>query len=133
MSLEQQAGEMIVRLSELRSEYTSHWNHCQSVLREYVISQYPLDDRFEVWAEWCDKENHDFISEAGIPFLRKMVTDEPVCYERYQDYDWLFFLECFNDETNSEAVEMREKYGVTVDDVKELLIKHNFGSFTMDW
>ncbi len=125
MSMEQRAGEMVVRLSELRDEYNTHWKHCQSDLREYVTTtHYPIADRFEVWTEWCDK---DSINEADVPLFGKMVTEvQPIFYKKHQEYDWRFFLKCFD-------VVMRERYTVTVDDVKELLIKYNFGSFTMDW
>ncbi len=132
MSMEQNAGELVVSLSDLKAEYESHYLNAQKVLREYVVTtHYPIADRFEVWAEWCKKKEHGFIHEADVPLLGRMREDEePNYYERYQDYDWLFFLECFNDEY--EGADMREKYGVTVDDVKELLIEQNFGSFTMD-
>lgn len=135
MSMEQDVGNLIVSLSDLRTEYESHYIGAQKILREYVVTtHYPIADRFEVWAEWCMKEEHSWvIHEADVPFFGKIVNDPELCenFFRYEEYDWLFFLEMFND--TNEGADMRERYGVTSDDVRELLIKHNFGSFKMDW
>jgi hypothetical protein len=127
-------GELVCRLSDLRAEYQGLYGQSQQYLRDYVTArQFPVDDRFEVWAGWCEKEYHSCtINEADVPLFGKMVDDEePIRYERYEEVDWLTFLECFDDNTN-EAIEMREKYSVTVDEVKETLIQTNFGSFKVD-
>ena len=127
-----------MRLSDLKLELAQTLEQSQEQRRGYVTKKnFPVDDRFEVWSEWCKKRDHDIICEVDVPLLGKMVEDEePNYYERYQDYDWLFFLEAFvgcDMIDDNEAVAMREKYGVTVDDVRELLIRENFGSFRMDW
>ena len=106
----------------------------QEPLRAFVIDkEFPLEHRFEAWAEWCDKTHHGWvIHEDDVPLFGKMVDDgEPFGYERYEERDWLFFLEIFTDGIESEHY--MKKYGVTVDDVKELLIEQNFGSFRMNW
>ncbi len=135
MSMEQQAGELVVRLSDLKTEFESQYQDAQEILREYVITtHYPIADRFEVWSQWCNKENYDWIiHEAEIPFFGKIVDDPEFCenFYRYEEYDWLYFLDLFND--TNEGVDMRERYEVTSDDVKELLIKHNFGGYRYDW
>jgi len=124
-----------VRLSDLMLEFHETKEQAQEILREYVVTtHYPIADRFEVWAEWCEKEDHRWkINEADVPFFGKIVNDDEVDYEffRHEVYNWLFFLEMFDD--TNEGAGMREWYEVTSDDVKELLIKHNFGSFRMDW
>lgn len=123
-----QVGELVVRLSALRAEYESQCQDAQETLREYVTSHHPIVDRFEVWSEWCKKKDYGcVIDENDVPLFGKIVRDDIESFDRYENYDWLYFLELFN-ETN-----MRERYIVTSDDVRELLIKHNFGSFTMDW
>ena len=135
MSMEQQAGELVVRLSDLRAEYESHCRDAQEILREYVVTtHYPIADRFDMWAEWCKKKYYGWkIDETDAPFFGKIVDDPEFCeiFYRHEEYDWLYFLEMFDD--TNEGADMREQYGVTVDDVKELLIKYNFGSFRMDW
>ncbi len=132
MSMEQIAN-LVTRLGDLRNEYYGVLARAQNDLRRYVVNrQYPLDDRFEVWADWCEKENHDHINEADMPFFGKIVEDPEFCenFYRYEVYDWLYFLELFDD--TNEGADTRERYSVTSDDVRELLIKHNFGSFIMD-
>ena len=135
MSLEQQAGEIVVRLSDLKREFDTHHICAQECLREYVVTtHYPVDYRFEVWSEWCKKEHHRYkIHEADVPFFGKIVNDDENDFEfyRHEVYDWRCFLEMFDD--TNEGPDMRERYEVTSDDVRELLIKHNFGSFRMDW
>jgi len=135
MNSEEQIQQTVVRLSDLKLELAEQLEQAQSLLREYVVSkQYPIGDRFEVWSEWCKKKEIGWIiHETTMPLLGKLVDDnEPQYYDRYQDYDWRFFLEVFTTDDN-EAAELRERYGVTVDDVKELLIEQNFGSYTHDW
>ena len=139
MHVGEQIACVVVRLSDLKLELAQTLEQSQEQLRDYVTNtNFPIEDRFEVWAEWCTKRVHGcVIHEADVPLLGRMrEDDEPVYYERYQDYDWEHFLEAFigfDGIEDNEAVEMREKYGVTVDDVRELLIRENFGSFRMDW
>ena len=139
MHIEEQIASVVVRLSDLKLELADTLEKAQEQLRDYVINtQFPIDDRFEVWAEWCQKREHgSVIHDRDVPLLGKMrENDEPICYDRFLDYDWEHFLEAFigmDGIDDNEAVEMREKYSVTVDDVKELLIRENFGSFRMDW
>jgi hypothetical protein len=139
MHVEEQIACVVVRLSDLKLELAETLEQSQEQLRDYVTNtNFPVDDRFEVWSEWCKKRDHGCaIYEADVPLLGKMrENDEPGCYERYEDYDWEHFLEAFagcDMIDDNEAVAMREKYSVTVDDVRELLIRENFGSFRMDW
>ncbi len=129
MSVEEQIGNLVERLSGLKSEYFGMLAQLQPDLRQYVVSrQYPLEDRFEVWAEWCEKEHHDLINDAEVPLFGKMVgEDEPYEYDKHGKFDWVWFLDAFEDS------DLREKYGVTKEDVMERLIATNFGSFIMDW
>lgn len=106
----------------------------QEPLRAFVTDkEFPLEHRFEAWAEWCDKTHHGHINEADVPLIGKMVDDgEPFHYVNNEEHDWLFFLEIFSADDN-EAREICKRYSVTIEDVKELLIEQNFGSFRMDW
>jgi hypothetical protein len=134
MNTEMNIADLVCRLSDLKLELTETQLQAQEPLRDYVTNtSFPIDDRFEVWSEWCDKRDHGcVIHEADVPLIGKMVDDcEPNDYERYADYSWEHFLAAFTDKYDGDK--MRERYGVTVDDVKELLIRENFGSYTHDW
>jgi hypothetical protein len=118
------------RLSDLKLELAGEIEDAQTCFRIFVTDkQHPLEDRFEVWTQWCEKKDHRCVINASdVPLIGQMVQDrEPGDYFRHEVFDWSYFLEAL------EEPEMREKYSVTTDDVKELLIKHNFGSFRMDW
>ncbi len=134
MSMEQIAN-LVTRLGDRRNEYYGVLARAQNDLRRYVVNrQYPLDDRFEVWADWCEKDEHgSIIYEVDMPLFGKIVEDPEFSpnFYRHKVYDWLYFLELFDD--TNEGADTRKRYSVTSDDVRELLIKHNFGSFTMDW
>ncbi len=132
--MEETVSILVTRLSDLKHELSEQMEQAQDIFRDYVVSkQYPIDDRFEVWVEWCEKENHSWvINEVDVPFIGKIVWDDEVNFEFYlhEKYDWLYFLELFDD---IQGAEMRERYKVTLDDVKELLIETNFGSYIHDW
>jgi len=132
---EAQIQETVIRLSSLKSELTSRVDAFQETLRGYVTSrQFLIHDRFEVWTEWGQKKNYDRSNIEEFPLIHRMVEDEePYEFYRYEEFDWLFFLEVFSDPGDAQAAEQRERYCVTSDDVKELLIKHNLGTFRMDW
>jgi hypothetical protein len=130
MSIEEQIGNIVVRLSDLKLELADQLEQSQEELREYVTNtNFPIADRFEVWTEWCNKKRHRFtIHEVDVPLFGKMVENhEPYDYCQSQEYDWLYFQEAFEDP------DLREQYGVTPEDVMERLIETNFGSFIMDW
>lgn len=132
--MEEQIQQTIVRLADLKHELTIQLDWAQELFQEYVVSkQYPLSERFKVWVEWCQKRHYSCkIDEKDVPLLGRMVQDnEPYEYERHEEHDWLFFLECFEDDC--EGKELLNKYNVTLDDVKELLIETNFGSYRHDW
>jgi len=133
--MEMNIGDLVCRLSDLKLELAQAVEHAQEPLRDYVVStQYPIEDRFEVWAEWCEKKHHDFkITRADVPVFGQMVEEnEPVDYFRHEVFDWKFFLEVLTDDSD-EAALLRQKYNVTKTDVMGRLIATNFGSFRMDW
>lgn len=130
-----QVQDTVIRLADLKLELTSRLEAAQSMLFKYVSSEeYPIGERFEVWTEWCEKKNYDRGNLTDIPLFQRMVSlDVPYEFYRYEKFDWLFFLEQFSEDGQPEAAKHREQFGVTSDDVRELIIKHNFGSFMMDW
>ena len=136
MGTEEQIGNIVVRLSEMRYDYQTLLVDSQADLRGYVTNKsFPLEDRFEVWAEWCEKEHHDCqINEVDVPLFGAVVTEDIESIEfgchpdRGCTYDWNHFLEGFEEDPDC-----RERFKVTVDDVKEMLIKTNFGGYTYDW
>lgn len=126
---------MCSNLDSLKKAFAAAKQTAQAPLQVFVTNkEYPLDDRFEVWSEWCIKKYHPWIiHEADVPFFGKLVDDEVIFDpDRGTEFDWLYFLELFSEDTN-EARELCEQYSVTPDEVKELLIEINFGSFRMDW
>ena len=130
---EKQIQETVIRLADLKLELSSRLEAAHNMLRKYVTSkEYSIQDRFEVWTEWCEKKDYDCMN-LKIPLFQKMVSvGKPFAFHRHEKFDWLFFLEVFSDD-DSIAAKYREQFGVTSDDVKELIIKHNFGTFRMDW
>ncbi len=103
----------------------------QPTLKKYVRDKsFPLASRFAVWSAYCDKQVGGWCpgtNEFGI--IGKMVNAcDPMDYDRYATYSWDWFLDAITEDD-----ELREKYGVTVDEFKEQLIETNFGSFDMDW
>jgi hypothetical protein len=130
-----QVEKTIIRMADLKQELASRLEAAQTMLFGYVNCRvYPIKERFEVWAEWCEKRHYDRGNLTDIPFFQRMVSlDVPYEFYRYEKFDWLFFLEQFSEDGQPKAAKYREQFGVTSDDVRELIIKHNFGSFTMDW
>jgi hypothetical protein len=132
MRTDEQTEFLVTRLFAMKHEYWAEYAAAQDRLRAYVTNKdYPLDDRFEVWADWCEKEHHDWlIHEADVPLFGAVVEndDTPSYPDRYVVYSWEDFLEMFQDD-----VELCEAYKVSIDDVKEMLIKTNFKGYTHDW
>lgn len=99
----------------------------QPTLRQYVTDKsFPLDERFQVWVAYCDKEYHGCVIHKGEFGLIGAMVDDcwPTDYERYCTYTWEGFLDWIKDEPDVYLNE--EKF-------KEMLIETNFGSFVMDW
>jgi hypothetical protein len=102
--------------------------YVQPALREYVTdTSLPLAERFEVWKQFCDKKKAPWVIHKGEYGKIGEWVDAclPYDYERYQVYDWVFFLNFVHDEPEDAAM--------TEDQFKEMLIDTNFGSFRMDW
>jgi len=100
----------------------------QPTLRRYVIDKsYPLDARFQVWKDYCDKEERSSILARGdFGQFGDWVRDGyPDTYERGRVYTWKDFLEFAEDDYDG--------FTLPVDELMEMLIETNFGSFVMDW
>jgi hypothetical protein len=105
----------------------------QPILRQYVADKsFPLEERFEVWSQYCKKEEYGCIIHKGeFGWIGGMVDDcWPDYYERYREYDWEFFLDAMQDDYYREDKNCPQ---ITVDEFKEMLIETNFGSFINDW
>lgn len=95
-----------------------------------------LDKRFPVWVDFVDKIHKSWgLSVDDFPPIGKWFREcQPVDYDRYVTYTWKDFLSYVED-----AVGANDKWNVwvkpikSVDEFKELLIEHNFGSFLHDW
>lgn len=122
---------LIEGLRSLKVTFQNNLTAAQGTLRDYVLDRdVTLEYRFMVWAEFCDKRHHDcVINETKVPLFGKMVLDgEPYEYDKYVDYGWDHFYDALEEDEDQ-----RDRYGVTMEEVQELLIKTNFGSFTYDW
>ena len=118
-------------IRSLRKNLQENLAAAQSSLRDYVLNKdFPLEDRFEVWAEFCDKTHHSCVIHASdVELIGEMVEDcEPIDYDRGVVYTWDHFYDALEEDGDR-----REKYAVTMEEVQELLIETNFGSFTNDW
>lgn len=126
---------MCSNLDSLMMAFAVAKHNAQEPFRVFVTNKkHPLDDRFEVWAKWCEKKHYSWqIDETEVLFFGKLVDDEVIFEpDKGTEYDWLYFLELFSKDTK-EARKLCERYGITVSEVRELLIETNFGSFRMDW
>ena len=128
---EEHICNILVPLSDLHHEYHSLLEDSQDELRGYVTNtNFSIDDRFDVWVNWCDKDHRNhLINEDDVPLFGKIVEDLYSYFYHHEEYDWLYFLELFDGNTERAAL-MRDKFCVTVDDVKEMLIKTNFKGYT---
>lgn len=126
--------------------------NAQAELREFVTGDAPISERYEIWRKYCTKETHGWvIHEADVPVIGKYVDEKPDYFDRYAEYDYDYFFDCLRDklpyeldddgmDADAEEQELDEDQqwladqGISSeDDIKELLIEENFGSFTYDW
>lgn len=117
------------------------YNDSQKKLREYVTNKdYPLEDRFKVWSEYCEKKNKGWlVHESEFFALGKIIDDQTLfakywCENRGATHTWKDCLDGiidnFDDEDDKEEV---LKYVSSIEEFKEILIETNFGSFVYDW
>jgi hypothetical protein len=115
-----------------------HSKQTQSDLRKFVLNKSnPLEERFRVWSEHCDKKEEPWVIHKGeYGIIGNMVDDcWPYDYNKYVAYDFNDFLD-FVAEYHKDKDEYHKPEGFeipSVDEFKEMLIATNFGSFTMDW
>jgi hypothetical protein len=136
MGTEEHVGNIMVRLSDLRYDMETLLLDSQEELRGYVTNKsFPLEDRFEIWAQWCVKIHHDFrINASDVPLFGAVVDEDVESTEfgctpdRYCVYGWEHFLESFEEDPDR-----CDRFKVTVGDVKEMLIETNFKGYTHDW
>lgn len=116
-----------------------HEKDVQEELRAFVTNKNnPLDERFRVWSEHCDKKEERWIIHKGqYGVIGQMVdTNWPMEYDKYRVYTFDDFIEYVEDYHEDEEDEYNKPDGFKIpsnDELKEMLIKTNFGSFTMDW
>lgn len=118
----------------------------QKALRQYVLDKtLSLEERFDIWKDCCIKIDSPWvIHKDKFGFIGAMVDSQFPCeYDKYREYTWEYFFECVKDAIE-DAEENDDDYGrkalikaigkdITLDELKECLIKTNFGSFVMDW
>lgn len=122
------------KLDNLKMEYDRTEADLQTFFRKFVTDkQFPLADRFKTWARHCTKEHPKVpIRDGDFGIIGQMVAEEDDCYQREVTYSWDHFLTLVADR-NEHPDEYDGDFPVTVNDLKEVLIAENFGSFTEDW
>lgn len=86
-------------------------DECQERLRKYVLDESVLlVERFRVWVAHCDKRNHTTI---GINFIRK-INAKGIIIVGCNGMTYRDFLVEFD--------------GISINEMKELLIQENFGT-----
>ncbi len=104
----------------------------------------PLERRFEVWSEVCDKKDWsvtprmDDIPLVGEAIARGLFWGAFKSMAVYTWKDMLEFIEIQIEEVADEGDDEGDEYGAAfyrilkIDDVKEAMIAANFGSFKVD-
>lgn len=113
----------------------------QKLFREYVTNKiFPLDDRFQIWKKYCEKEEHDCcIYESEYGAIGKLAEDYNnkgyLNRGRKYDYEWLlgWASDYIRYDCDYNKVPDSERYFANIDEFTEQLIEYNFGSFTYDW
>lgn len=116
-----------------------HERDVQDELRVFVTNKNnPLDERFRVWSEHCDKKEEQWVIHKGqYGVIGQMVdTCWPIEYDKYRIYTFDDFIGYVKDYYEDGEDEYNKPNGFkipSVDELKETLIETNFGSFVMDW
>lgn len=115
----------------------------QQRLRKYVTDKkYPLEDRFRIWSEYCEKEHQRWIiNESEFGCLGKIIDDQALfadywCENRYRTYTWQNFWEKIQEYFTGDKWAKNEdalQYVSSLEEFQETLINTNFGSFVYDW
>lgn len=108
----------------------------QEQLRAYVTNKgIPLEDRFQVWVDLCDKKNHERLDAGDISPIGDWVEAdlETGQYQRGVDYDWDHFLDLVQEHHDVPEFSELEGDVPSIDEFKEFLIAENFGTMCYDW
>ncbi len=141
--------ERISKLRSLREDWRCLRIASQEHLREYVTNpDIPLEERFQVWIDFCDKKSHERLDEGEVSPIGDWVEASGQLqyfgckserFYRGADYDWEFFLDQLVDHLDDVEKGIRtsamfsDKKVPTVDEFKEILIAENFGVMRYDW
>lgn len=133
--------ETISRLRSLKEDLGCLRIASQEKLRDYVTNrELPLEKRFQVWIDFCDKKYHDRLDAGDVSPIGDWVEADidSGFYQRGADYDWDHFLDLVDEHHHEpECSQIRRACESvpcpTVDEFKEFLIAKNFGSMCYDW
>ena len=123
------------RLDTLRIEHDRVKADLQMIFRKFVTDkQFPIADRFRTWSKHCIKEHSSVaVRDGDFGLIGELATEEEGFFRRGVIYTWEYFLDIVTDH-NEYPYEYDGNYqDVTVDDIKEVLIDVNFGSFTEEF
>lgn len=116
-----------------------HEKDIQEELRIFVTNKNnPLDERFRVWSEHCDKKEEQWVIHKGqYGVIGHMVdTCWPIEYDKDRIYtfdDFIGYVEDYYEDGEDEYNKPDGFKIPSVDELKEMIIETNFGSFVMDW
>lgn len=137
-----ETGETIAKLRSLKEKLQTLRDTSQVLLFRYVRDKdFPLEERFQVWVDFCDKKNHDRLDTGEVSPIGDWVEAgvESGWLNRGADYNWSFFLDSLTDHLDdveagrSTSPEFDIPQKPTIDKFKEILIAENFGSMCYDW
>ncbi len=119
-----------LRVNWIESELREYRENSQWFLREFVLNKcFPLERRFKVWEEHCEKITTSEIGDFGL--IGKLIEAEGHLAGVVVNWSHvLWFIKTVQEE--------REDWfgfilDLTTDDVQEALIEENFGSCQMGY
>ena len=125
---------IISELRVLTQTLATRREEAQEQLRAHVTNKaIPLKDRFQVWIDLCDKENHSRLDVGEISPIGDWVEADLDRYDRGVDYDWDHFLDLVQEHYRDPEFSELKGDVPSVDEFKEFLIAENFGSMCYDW
>lgn len=128
--------ETILKLCSFKEDLGCLRAASQEKLRAYVTNKdFPLEERFQIWIDFCDKKYHDRLDAGDISPIGDWVEAdlESGFYQRGADYGWDHFLDLVEGHHQAPEFSQIGKKCPTADEFKEFLIAENFGSMCYNW
>lgn len=111
----------------------------QSKLRSFILDKSnPLDKRFDIWSEYCEKDHSCYLPHGEIgKLIRTICLYDDLYVERRQTLTYDDMLDkIYDEEDNDGNLVISNKnlsHFPSYNEFRELLIEDNLGSFNYDW